>query len=147
MITEIGAISSMHSTFGQDNASINESKRFLRALLESNEFEPVRNLKKEDTKQPTISEEEKKKLFEESLKLEARKTDYGALAEKIKELVGAKNIDVKFDRDTDTKIMIMKFVNSDTQDVLKQFPAEVSIKIVKMIAQLTSHGAITDAKV
>lgn len=147
MITEIGAISSTHYTFGQDNASINESKRFLKALLDSNEFEPTEKFAKEDKKQQSISEEEKKKLFEENLKLEARKTDYGALAEKIKELIGAKNIDVKFDRDTDTKIMIMKFVNSDTKDVLKQFPAEVSIKIAKMIAQLTNHGAITDAKV
>lgn len=146
MITEIGAISSTHQTFGQDNASINESKRFLRALLDSNEFTPTGRPVKEETPK-TISEEEKKKLFEENLKLEARKTDYGALAEKIKELVGVKNIDVKFDRDTDTKIMIMKFVNSDTKDVLKQFPAEVSIKIAKMIAQLTNHGAITDAKV
>lgn len=146
MITEIGAISSTHHTFGQDNASINESKRFLRALLDSNEFAPTGRPAKEETPK-TVSEEEKKKLFEENLKLEARKTDYSALAEKIKELVGVRNIDVKFDRDTDTKIMIMKFVNKDTQDVLKQFPAEVSIKIAKMIAQLTSNGAITDAKV
>ena len=142
MITEVISVNTPGASLNHDNSNIADSKRYLRALFESNEFGVVNN-----NSNQKVAEATKKKTFEENIKLESRKTDYKALAEKVKDLLGEKDIYVRFDKDKETKIMIMKFINKETKDVLKQFPAEVSIKIAKMIAQLTNAGAVTDAKV
>ncbi len=142
MLGEIGSISTSGATLSHDNASLAESKRFLKALLESNQFAPTPGISNQK-----VTKEVSQKTFEENLKMESRKVDYDSISKKVEELIANDEITVKFDKDADTKIMIMKFVDKKTEDVLKQFPAEVSIKIAKMISKLTSQGNLTDAKV
>ena len=45
------------------------------------------------------------------------------------------------------KELILKVLDKETQKVLSQYPAEISIKIAKMLDQLIGRGQLADAKI
>ena len=71
---------------------------------------------------------------------------YDALANKLKEILNDESVEIKFDKDDQTKQMVMKLVDKDTQKTVKQYPPEITIKIARMVSDFIDHGAITNAK-
>ncbi len=71
--------------------------------------------------------------------------NFDALSEKLKEILSDETVDIKFDKDESTKQMIMRLVDKETKETIKQFPPEITIKIAKMVSDFFEHGAIADA--
>lgn len=73
--------------------------------------------------------------------------DFSGISEKIQNLIGEKNLNIEFKMDKDTKRMIMRIVNSETKEVVKQFPPEVSLKIARIVANQLESGHVANATV
>ncbi|MPN02689.1 hypothetical protein SDC9_149905 [bioreactor metagenome] len=41
----------------------------------------------------------------------------------------------------------MKVVNQETQEVIQQFPTEISLKIIKMLEETLGRGQIANVKI
>jgi uncharacterized FlaG/YvyC family protein len=67
-------------------------------------------------------------------------------AEELSQYVDDPNLSLEFSKDTETEQMIMRLVNGDTREVVKQFPPEISLKIARILSQ-QSNGSLADAKV
>jgi uncharacterized FlaG/YvyC family protein len=73
-------------------------------------------------------------------------SNFDKIAGKIKDIIDDDSIDVKFDQDKDTKKYILKIIDKKTNDTIRQYPPEITLKVAKMVTEITEHGAITDAK-
>ncbi len=73
--------------------------------------------------------------------------DFSDLGEKLKEILGENNLSIEFSIDNDTQKMVVKFLDSETDEVIQQFPPEVTLKITKIIAEHFGVGQITNTKV
>jgi flagellar protein FlaG len=67
-------------------------------------------------------------------------------AGELSEYVGDKNLALEFSKDDETQKMVMKLVNGETKEVVKQFPPEISLKIARILSQSQS-GNLANAKV
>ena len=139
MIQEISSVSATPNTQNINN-DILEQRKMLKALLNSSGTNSVQS----ELPNVDSTHDSKQKKDKE---INDHKINYSSLSEKIQNLIDEDNLDVKFDKDKDTNIMVMKFVDKETKDTVKQFPPEITIKVAKMVAFLTANGAIADATV
>lgn len=75
------------------------------------------------------------------------KEGFEKLAEKLKPLLEEQNLSIEFAQDFDTKKMIMKIINNETDEVIKQLPPEVSLKIARIVSSQLENGSVTNAKI
>lgn len=73
--------------------------------------------------------------------------NYAQFAEDIKGLLDKNNLSLEFSVDDSTKKMIMKVIDSETNEVIRQFPEELSLKIARLLSKTLDSGQITNAKV
>ncbi len=75
------------------------------------------------------------------------KADLSELGEKLKDVL--KNADnfLEFIFDKDTNRMILRLIDSETKEVIQQFPPEMALKIARIINQLEGSGQIANATV
>ncbi len=73
--------------------------------------------------------------------------DFSELGEKLKEIMGENNLSIEFSIDRDTQKMVVKFLDAETEEVIQQFPPDVTLKITKIIAEHFGSGQITNVKV
>lgn len=75
-------------------------------------------------------------------------TNFSALAKKIQNVAGDNTI-VEFSFDSSSKKIILKVVDPNTKEVIRQIPAEESLKIAQIIASQLEQGQgqVTDAKI
>lgn len=141
MIQEISSVSAAIPATTNHYSDINDNRKMLKALLNatSSEVSDISNSKNEKLDE-ALGKVPKKKEIDS-------KINYQTLSEKIQELLEDNSLDVKFDKDKETKIMVLKFIDKETKDTIKQFPEEITIKIAKMVSYLIDHGAIADASV
>lgn len=85
---------------------------------------------------------------------EAKKDDekgkqpsFKELAEKLHNLIDDSNLTIEFSLDKDTKKMIMKVLDSETKEIIRQFPAEITLKIARLVADNMESGNVTNVKV
>lgn len=83
----------------------------------------------------------------ETKKQTDNKVNYAELSNSIKTILDDKKLAIEFSRDKETKEMIMKIINDDTKEVIRQYPAEISLKIARLIASKIDTGNITNAVV
>ncbi|MGA2297294.1 MAG: flagellar protein FlaG [FCB group bacterium] len=76
-----------------------------------------------------------------------QKVDYTALSDKIQKSLKNENLMVQFSVDQPSKQIVMKLLDSDTKEVIRQVPPEVTLKIAKMVTNFLEGGKITNAKV
>jgi len=69
-----------------------------------------------------------------------------AFADELSNYIGDENLSLEFSKDDETKQMIMKLVNGKTNEVVKQFPPEISLKIARILSG-TQSGNLANAKV
>lgn len=75
------------------------------------------------------------------------KADFSELGEKLKEIMQDTNNYLEFKFDKDTNRMILRLIDSETKEVVQQFPPELALKIARIISQLEGTGHIANAKV
>jgi len=76
-----------------------------------------------------------------------KKVDYKELETEIRNILQENNLAIQFMIDDSTKKMIMKLIDEDTREIVKQFPSEVSLQIARFLTQTLDTGQITNAKV
>ncbi len=73
-------------------------------------------------------------------------TDYSQITERLQELL-SNDTTVQFRFDETTRRIVMTVVDVNTQEVIRQIPAEESLRIAKFITESFEQGQVTDAKV
>lgn len=64
---------------------------------------------------------------------------------KVNESMQAWSTGIRFEVDDDTERMVVKLVNNETGDVIRQVPSEAMLRVTKMITQLQGGGIDTQA--
>lgn len=77
--------------------------------------------------------------------------DFTALEEllrkELQELDSARNVALKFSLDKETKQLILSLIDAKSNEVIRQIPSELALKIVKFFNSKLEAGQVTDAKV
>lgn len=76
-----------------------------------------------------------------------KKVDYSVLENGLKELLSDTNMSIEFSLDKESKQMIMRVVDEETDEVIKQFPTDLTLKIARIISQAIENGRITNVQV
>lgn len=71
--------------------------------------------------------------------------DYKKFESEIKHFLAQNNLAIEFSIDEQTKKMVMKLIDDETKEVVKQFPSEVSLQIARMLTSSSEGGSITNA--
>ena len=77
---------------------------------------------------------------------ELKTLDFSRISDKIKNLINEPNLSIQFSMDKDSKKIIMKIINTETNETVRQFPQETALKIAKMVDNLEA-GQVTNATV
>jgi uncharacterized FlaG/YvyC family protein len=72
--------------------------------------------------------------------------DFSGLSEKAMQVIKDSDVSVEFSLDQDTKKMIMKLINSETKEVIHQYPHDIALKIARIVANTLETGNVTNAK-
>ncbi len=78
-----------------------------------------------------------------SEKSQKSKEEFEKMAKEINKLSENKSVDISFDMDTDTGKNIVKFIDRNTKEVLKQFPSEEMLKITEQIDKFLARNGGT----
>jgi len=82
-----------------------------------------------------------------NVKIEKQKiADFSDLSQKVSEIIDENNVVFKFTIDQSTKKMILKLIDSETKEVLQQFPPDIALKIARIVANQLEKGNVTNAK-
>lgn len=69
------------------------------------------------------------------------------LRDDIRDLFNEKNVALKFSLDNDTKQLILSLIDSNSNEIIRQIPSELALKILKFFNAKLDSGQVTDAKV
>lgn len=75
------------------------------------------------------------------------KTDYKTLGAKLSNLLNSEDVILEFNTDSKTKKMVLRLIDSKTQEVIEQYPPEESLKIARIVSSFSEGGEIANAKV
>ncbi|MGE5480138.1 MAG: flagellar protein FlaG [Chloroflexota bacterium] len=79
---------------------------------------------------------------------ERKGANYEHLAKKISQALNKNNdLAIEFRLDEESNKMIMRIINSQTREVVEQYPPEVSLKVARLVSNLLGNGSVTDAVV
>ena len=78
---------------------------------------------------------------------QVKNVDYSQLSKKLQEIIGAPNVYFQFSLDSDTKKLIIKVINQETNEVMHQYPPEVALKVAKIVSDKLDTGQLTNAVV
>ena len=141
MIQEISSSTSTMPIKSELHTDLSESRERLKALLNSaHSYSPDSENNKVVNSDHTSDIKHNKDKSEQQI-------NYTSLSSKIQQLMDNDDLEVRFDKDKETNIMVMKFIDKSTQDTIKQYPPEITIQVAKIVADYTKHGVITDATV
>lgn len=73
--------------------------------------------------------------------------DSNSIESKVSDLLEEDTLKAKFSIDEDTNKMILTIVDRKTDEVVKQYPPEVSLKIARMVSEMIENNSVTDARV
>ena len=74
--------------------------------------------------------------------------DYSKLADMIKETIGEESSDIQFTLDEESEKMIIRIVDNQTNEVVRQLPPELTLKIAKIVSEMMdTQGQVTNATV
>jgi flagellar protein FlaG len=95
---------------------------------------------KQDT--ASASKDKVKSNFENSL--ENKGVNFNDLASKLQDMLDSDNVALEFSLDDTTKKMILKIVDKETKEVVRQYPPEIALKIARIVSEI---GQFANAKV
>ncbi|MBK9249918.1 MAG: flagellar protein FlaG [Ignavibacteria bacterium] len=75
-------------------------------------------------------------------------TDFNKLSESLQDIFNTPDTALRFSIDNDTNKIILKIVNSATNEVVQQIPSELALQLSKFIAStLEQQGHVTDSTI
>ncbi|MBI3259558.1 MAG: flagellar protein FlaG [Ignavibacteriae bacterium] len=75
-----------------------------------------------------------------------QKTDFTKLSDNLQQIFNTPDTALRFSIDKETKKIILKIINSKTNEVVQQIPTEVALKLSQFIAStLEQQGNVTDS--
>ncbi len=89
----------------------------------------------------------KDKKDSESNESKINKVSYDELARTLKEIINDDNTLLEFKIDKETNKMVLKIIDSQSNEVIRQIPPEIALKISRLVAEILGNGQVTDAKV
>jgi flagellar protein FlaG len=96
-------------------------------------------IEQETPKEKAKVESSKDKLFNQD--------SIDNLNKEIKSIMDGNNLFVEFRFEKEANQLIMKLIDEETKEVVRQVPAEVMLKIARIISSQIGTGALADAKV
>ncbi len=82
----------------------------------------------------------------ETSRKNTQKTDFTKLSDNLQQIFNTPDTALRFSIDKDTKKIILKIINSKTNEVVQQIPTEVALKLSQFIAStLEQQGKVTDS--
>lgn len=72
--------------------------------------------------------------------------DFSGLSQRISDLMNDQDIMFQFSMDKTTKKMILKLIDSETKEVIQQYPPDIALKIARIVANTLERGFVTNAK-
>lgn len=82
----------------------------------------------------------------ESSRKNTQKTDFTKLSDNLQQIFNTPDTALRFSIDKETKKIILKIINSKTNEVVQQIPTEVALKLSQFIANsLEQQGNVTDS--
>ena len=123
MIKSIGNSESINSSF--DNLLSNMNNRDLTI-----------EVSKQDNKVEKEKSDEFLKSFD-SEKIEAE----------ITKLLEDESLESKFSTDEDTDKLILKIIDKETDEVVRQYPSEETLKIVRIVIIMIENNSLNDARI
>lgn len=78
---------------------------------------------------------------------EQGKVNFDDMASKIREILDDENLDVEFTVDKDVNRVIMKLIDNQTNEVIRQVPPDVTLQIAKIVASTLGSGSVTNSRV
>lgn len=73
--------------------------------------------------------------------------NYEQLANRLKDMLNTHDMTLEFRLDSETNEMILKIIDNKTQEVIRQLPPELTLKIAKFVASILGTGQVTNARV
>jgi flagellar protein FlaG len=92
-----------------------------------------------------LKAKDKKDLESEEAKM--NKVSYDELAKTLKNLINDDETSLEFKIDKDTNKMVLKIIDSQSKEVIRQIPPEIALKISRLVAEILGNGQVADAKV
>jgi flagellar protein FlaG len=82
----------------------------------------------------------------ETVRKNSSKTDFSKLTDNLQQIFNTPDTALRFSIDKETKKIILKIINSKTNEVVQQIPTEVALKLSQFIAStLEQQGKVTDS--
>lgn len=76
-----------------------------------------------------------------------KKISFDEIQKNLQELLKDSNLMIEFSKDSELNKMIIKMIDQDTKEIIRQIPPDVTLKIARIIAGTFGAGQIADAKV
>lgn len=96
------------------------------------------------------AQDNKKETASTKSEVKERKFNQESVDDLNKELKGifeGSELNVEFKFEKDANQLIMKLINQETKEVIRQVPPDVMLKIAKIVSAQLGSGALADAKV
>lgn len=87
---------------------------------------------------------QKEKLVDENTK---NQVNYSKFESEVKSFLKENGLSIEFAIDDSTKKMVMKLIDENTKEVVKQFPSDISLHIARILSSTLETGNITNARV
>lgn len=101
---------------------------------------------------PVEAEQETKTISEQVQELKKKKEedafarkDFDEFENKINEALQVENLKIEFSKDDESKRMIMRLIDKETQEVVHQYPPDITLKIARIVANTLEQGSLTNA--
>lgn len=76
-----------------------------------------------------------------------RTFDANKIETEITKLLEEDSLEAQFSTDKETERLILKIINKETEEVVRQYPSEVSLKIARMVSNMIDNNSVTDVRV
>lgn len=145
MINSIQPTLAIKDTSFDELKSENKKERFeLFAEQFKSEFKSDKNLNNTVGHEPNEESISKQSTEKETAKIKA---DFSELGDKLKDIMKDTNNYLEFKFDKESNRMILRLIDNETKEVVQQFPAELALKIARIVSQMEGTGQIANAKV
>lgn len=87
-----------------------------------------------------------KKIQKDSIVKDENKlqVNYSKFENEVRSFLKENMLAIEFAIDNDTKKMVMKLIDENTKEVVKQFPSEISLHIARILSSTLETGNITN---
>jgi len=76
-----------------------------------------------------------------------KKVSYEEFQRKLQDSLKESNLMIEFSKDNELNKMIIKMVDTDTKEIIRQIPPDVALKVARIVSQTFGTGQIADAKI